>query len=79
MQPKRLWMLCALVLFFSASSHAQLGPRDGSELPATDLDRVKIDEQAPDFTLEDAQGKRVALSSYRGKKSVILVFYRGHW
>jgi peroxiredoxin len=39
----------------------------------------KIDEQAPDFTLEDAQGKRATLSSYRGKKKVILVFYRGHW
>ena len=34
---------------------------------------------APDFTLEDVNGKNVSLSEFRGKKSVVLVFYRGYW
>lgn len=33
---------------------------------------------APDFTLVDQNGKRVALSALRGRK-VVLVFYRGFW
>lgn len=33
---------------------------------------------APEFSLPDANGETVSLSSYRGKK-VILSFYRGFW
>ena len=32
---------------------------------------------APDFTLDSAQGSPVTLSHYRGKSSVVLVFYQG--
>jgi len=35
------------------------------------------DGEAPDFTLDSAQGSPVTLSDYRGKSSVVLVFYRG--
>lgn len=58
---------------------AQLGPKDGGGLPALDLDRVKVGDRAPDFTLEDMNRKRIALSDYRSRKNVVLVFYRGHW
>jgi cytochrome oxidase Cu insertion factor (SCO1/SenC/PrrC family) len=58
---------------------AQLGPKDGTNLAATDLDRVKVGQPAPDFTLENMDGRRVSLSDFRGKKSVVLVFYRGYW
>jgi peroxiredoxin len=34
-----------------------------------------LGDQAPDFTLRDQFGQDVALSSYRGKKAVALVFY----
>ena len=54
-------------------------PKDGANLSATDLKRVKVGESAPDFTLEDADGKKISLSDFRGKKNVVLVFYRGHW
>lgn len=56
-----------------------LGPKDGHDLPAVDLARIKVGEIAPDFTLEDHNGSAVTLSDYRGKKGVILVFYRGKW
>lgn len=56
-----------------------LGPVDGLDLPPTDLERVQVGNLAPDFTLTSLAGPPVRLSSYRGAKNVVLVFYRGHW
>jgi cytochrome oxidase Cu insertion factor (SCO1/SenC/PrrC family) len=73
-------LVFSLLLFLIASvSVAQLGPKDGAGLSPTDLERVNVGSRAPDFTLEGMDGKQIALSDYRGKKSVVLVFYRGHW
>jgi cytochrome oxidase Cu insertion factor (SCO1/SenC/PrrC family) len=74
-------ILFCLLLILSAhrAVFAQLGPKDGADLPATDLERVKVGQPAPDFTLEDMDGKKITLSEFRGKKSVVLVFYRGYW
>jgi cytochrome oxidase Cu insertion factor (SCO1/SenC/PrrC family) len=33
---------------------------------------------APEFTLQDQQGKTFRLASMRGKR-VLLIFYRGYW
>ena len=73
--------LAALVLTgtVSVAAFAQLGPKDPVTQPATDIDRVKVGQVAPDFTLEDSDGKAISLSDFRGKKSVVLVFYRGYW
>jgi len=75
-------LLCAFTLTaltFNALAQTKLGPKDGAGLPPADLNRIKVGEEAPDFTLEDKDGKPVMLSSYRGRKSVVLVFYRGYW
>ena len=56
-----------------------LGPVDGFDLPATDLERVAVGSAAPDFSLQTLGGETVTLSSFRGTKNVVLVFYRGHW
>jgi AhpC/TSA family len=40
---------------------------------------LRLGEPAPEFTLTDAAGRRMSLADYRGKKPVILVFYRGYW
>ncbi len=45
----------------------------------TDLERVKEGTPAPDFVLEDRDGTLYRLSDYKGKKSVVLVFYRGYF
>jgi cytochrome oxidase Cu insertion factor (SCO1/SenC/PrrC family) len=58
---------------------AQTAPKDRDKQAAKDLDRVKVGQPAPDFTLEDSDGKNVSLADYGGKKNVVLVFYRGHW
>jgi len=55
------------------------GPHDGHDLAATDLDRLQVGDPAPDFTLPAFEGDPVTLSDYRGEKTVLLVFYRGHW
>jgi peroxiredoxin len=36
---------------------------------------VEVGEQAPDFELKDQHGTPVKLSSFRGQKDVVLVFY----
>ena len=71
-----LLVVCGTPTWASAGA---LGPKDGDGLMPTDLERVKVGDPAPDFTLEDENGKLVTLSQFRGKKYVILVFYRGHW
>jgi len=81
----RRWLtMCCLILSNTlllaceAPEPVRLGPADGEDLPATDLERVAVGTVAPDFTLESYSGKTVTLSDYRGQE-VILVFYRGHW
>ena len=77
---KLLPLMCAsMFLLIQVPVLAQTSPKDGANLAATDLDRVKVGQPAPDFNLEDSNGKNIALADYRGKKNVVLVFYRGHW
>lgn len=77
MKQTGMFMLLGL-LCLSFSAWAQTGPKNGADLPPADLTRVKVGDEAPDFTLNDQDGKPVTLSDYRGK-NVVLVFYRGYW
>jgi cytochrome oxidase Cu insertion factor (SCO1/SenC/PrrC family) len=78
--PLRIIFLLSLIISLThAPAFAQSGPKDGADLKATDLSRIKIGQPAPDFTLEDMDGKNITLSDFRGKKTVVLVFYRGYW
>ncbi|TCJ21595.1 peroxiredoxin [Nocardioides jejuensis] len=43
--------------------------------PADTPARPAVGDLAPDFTLRDQFGQDVSLSSYRGRKSVLLFFY----
>ena len=79
MWQSRLTMVMALVLSSISTTYAQLGPKDKANMPSTDLERVKVGDHAPDFTLEDVDGKRISLTDFHGKKDVVLIFYRGHW
>ena len=79
MRQTRLAVSIAFLVLSIAVAQAQLGPKDGGNLKPTDLERVNVGETAPDFTLENFVGNRISLSDFRGKKNVILVFYRGHW
>jgi cytochrome oxidase Cu insertion factor (SCO1/SenC/PrrC family) len=54
-----------------------------SDLSGADKDRGKnaepldVGDCAPDFKLDDHDGKLFTLSEARGKENVVLVFYRG--
>lgn len=39
------------------------------------MPKVKVGEEASDFTLYDQDGKSVSLSDYRGESAVVLFFY----
>ena len=40
---------------------------------------IEVGEAAPDFTLSDQDNSPVTLSSFRGKKNVVLAFYPFDW
>lgn len=44
---------------------------------ATSTTGLAVGDKAPDFTLPDQDGKKVALSDFKGKKNVVLIFYPG--
>jgi cytochrome oxidase Cu insertion factor (SCO1/SenC/PrrC family) len=60
-------LLALAVLPFAA--HAQ------DQQPAIATTNLKVGDVAPDFTLPSDQNTSVSLSSFRGKKNVILAFY----
>jgi hypothetical protein len=37
---------------------------------------LEIGEQAPDFTLPSTTGEKISLNQFRGKKHVLIQFYR---
>ena len=75
----RVIQIVFILLFFNCLGYGQLDPKIGSQLTATDLDRVKVGARAPGFTLENEDGRRISLADFIGKRNVVLVFYRGHW
>lgn len=76
---KRLSVIFVWAILSVSSAYGQLGPKDGADMKPSDLNRVKIGHPAPDFTLEDMNGRKISLSDFRGKKNVVLVFNRGYW
>ena len=70
---------CLLIAAIACSRMETLGPVDGVDLPPNDLSRIAVGQPAPDFTLEDIDGRRVTVSSFRGHRHVVLIFYRGYW
>ena len=76
--PFLLFLLVVLVSPWALLAQGGLGPVDGLELSPYDLQRVVAGVPAPDFRLQDQDGKVHRLSEYRGK-NVVLVMYRGYW
>ncbi|MFC1857426.1 peroxiredoxin [Thermodesulfobacteriota bacterium] len=51
----------------------------GTLKPVDSKLKVKVGEQAPDFMLPTISGEKIALSSYRGKKNVVISFVPAAW
>lgn len=65
-----LSLSCASKLNSTLSSADELKPRNSP---------LQVGEMAPDFTLESQNNQKVTLSSARGSRPTVLVFYRGNW
>jgi cytochrome oxidase Cu insertion factor (SCO1/SenC/PrrC family) len=61
---------CATKLNSTFSRADDLKPRNSP---------LQVGEIAPDFTLENQNNQKVTLSSARGSRPTVLVFYRGNW
>ncbi len=47
--------------------------------PEARAPRVHVGQEAPDFALQAPDGSRHRLSDLRGRKTVVLIFFRGVW
>jgi peroxiredoxin (alkyl hydroperoxide reductase subunit C) len=78
-----IFLFLSMLAFFV--THAQAEDFKDSifnpgSLKATDsVSRIKVGDVAPDFTLPDLEGGKVTLSSFRGKKNVVLSFVPAAW
>ena len=57
-------------------------PAVAADRPASAANRaapVSTGDIAPDFTLDGQDDRRYKLSAERGRRPVVLVFYRGYW
>ena len=72
--------LIALILVASAFFSCWVAAEDRQVIRNPKRDSpVGVGDIAPDFTLEDHNGRRRTLSAERGKRPVVVVFYRGYW
>ena len=51
----------------------------GELKPIDSVLKVKVGDQAPDFTLPSVSGREISLSRFRGKKNVIISFVPAAW
>jgi len=65
----------ALVAARSAAAPAASGGSSARQEPGISRTFLKVGDTAPDFTLPGTDFQPVTLSSFRGKKDVILAFY----
>jgi cytochrome oxidase Cu insertion factor (SCO1/SenC/PrrC family) len=65
---KKVFISLLLLVMSAGAIFAQAIPKP----PQTGL---KIGDAAPEFVLNDTEGKVVKLSDFKGKKSVVLAFY----
>ena len=84
---KHLTILLAAAFVFSVTGFRMArgeGLQDniypvGKLKPVDSLLKVKVGDEAPDFSLPSLQGGKVTLSGYRGKKNVVLSFVPAAW
>ena len=66
-------LLATLLVALALSATAQ--QKEAKKDAPPPAPKIKVGDQAPDFTLKDQNGADVSLASFRGKKSVVLAFY----
>ncbi len=77
-QERSAWTLAPLVLTLLISSGFVYVRFIYASLPRAEV-KVALGQPALDFTLPDHQGNLFTLSSLKGRKAAVIVFYRGVW
>ncbi len=74
-------ILAAIAILLSALSGIDMSPEPSREdnQARAPLERIRVGEVAPDFTLRTPDGSRHRLSELRGRKNLVLIFFRGTW
>jgi len=80
------WLLGLLIIFGWISAASGQSPDFKQNIypveklkPTDSVLKVKVGDQAPDFTLTAVRGGEVTLSQYRGKKNVVISFVPAAW
>jgi hypothetical protein len=76
---KIIFVLLLVLSFSHSPALAQLGPKDGTDLSPTDLQRIKVGRPAPDFNLEDMNGKKHHSVGLSREENGGFGFYRRFW
>jgi len=79
-----LALLCAVLFPVSAAAAGSEAPDyyiydPGKLKPQASAQKLKVGAAAPDFTLRDLAGEKVSLSSFRGKRNVVISFVPAAW
>jgi peroxiredoxin len=79
-----IWVSLVFVMLVPNSFGASAVYKDniynpGQLKPIDSVLKVKIGDQAPDFTLPSVSGEKVTLSRYLGKKNVVISFVPAAW
>ena len=78
---RRQTIFGVIAILLSALSGIDMAPgpsREDTRAKAP-LKRVQVGEVAPDFTLRTPDGSSHRLSELRGRKTLVLIFFRGTW
>jgi len=67
-----------IAALWAAPGLAQDDAASEADAPAQ-AKRIAVGDEAPDFKLSDLDGNPHHLADLRGKKPVVLVFFRGAW
>ena len=74
-------LIRGIALLLIALSGIDMAPKPSREADpsATPLKRIQVGDFAPDFMLRTPDGSSHRLSELRGRKNLILIFFRGTW
>ncbi len=75
----RQTIFAVIAILLSALSGIDMGPSREDTQAKAPLKRVQVGEVAPDFTLRTPDGSSRRLSELRGRKTLVLIFFRGTW
>ena len=82
---KKVALIIFVFCFFASSAYAASDAfknniyNPGELKPVDSVLKVKVGQEAPDFTLRAVSGKKITLHDFRGRKNVVISFVPAAW